>query len=132
MTPPDDMPSERKFGFTIAVVLALLSALPLISGKPPYLWLVVPAIVLALFALAAPRLLSPLNRAWYRFGVLLHRIVNPLILAMLFFLVVTPVALLMKVAGKRLLQRYYEPESKTYWIIRSPPGPDVQSIRNQF
>lgn len=132
MTIHDEMPSERKFGFTIAVVLALLSALPVIAGKSPYYWLLVPAIVLALFALAAPHLLSPLNRAWYRFGLLLHKIVNPLILGMLFFTVVTPVALLMKAAGKRLLQRYYEPDSKTYWISRNPPGPDVQSIRNQF
>jgi hypothetical protein len=132
MTTPHDMPSERKFGYSIAVVLVLLSALPLISGKPPHLWLAVPAIVLAAFALVAPRRLSPLNRAWYRLGLLLHRIVNPLVLGMLFFVVVTPVALLMRAAGKRLLQRYYEPESKSYWIIRNPPGPDVQSIRNQF
>lgn len=132
MNAPDDLPSERKFGLTIAVVLAILSALPLISGRPPYVWLLAAAIVLAILALAVPRLLSPLNRAWYRFGLLLHKIVNPLILGVLFFATVTPVGLLMKVAGKRLLQRQYEPERETYWIVRNPPGPDVQSIRNQF
>lgn len=132
MATPDDMPSDRKFGLTIAAVLIVLGALPLISGRQPHIWLLAVAAVFGVLALAAPRLLSVANRLWYRFGLLLHAIINPVILGVLFFAAVTPVGLAMRAAGKRLLQRRFEPDSKSYWIHRNPPGPDAKSIHNQF
>ena len=67
-----------------------------------------------------------------RFGLLLHRIVNPLVMALLFFLVVTPIALLMRLFGKRPLHLKTEPDAATYWIPRDPPGPEPDTMKQQF
>jgi len=67
-----------------------------------------------------------------RFGLLLHRIVNPLVMALLFFLVVTPIALLMRLFGKRPLQLDSEADAESYWIPRDPPGPDPETMKQQF
>lgn len=129
---PDDLPSERKFGLSVGCILLVLSGLPLISGRAPHVWLIVPAIPLIVFALVKPSMLVVPNRLWFRFGLLLHAIINPIVLSLLFFLVVTPVALAVRLAGKRLLQRHFDPDAKSYWMLRDPPGPDAASIRNQF
>lgn len=86
-----------------------------------------------LFAgLFLPRILSPLNLAWLRFGLLLHRITSPLILAMLFYLTVLPTGLVMRALGKDPLRLRFDRSARSYWIERSPPGPEPQSLRNQF
>lgn len=81
---------------------------------------------------AAPKLLRGPNYLWFRLGLLLHKIVNPLVLGALFLMVVTPMAIAMRLLGKKLLNRAYEPAAKSYWIERNPPGPEPDSIRNQF
>ena len=81
-------------------------------------------------AVAAPRLLAPLNRLWYRFGLLLHRIVNPVVMGLLFYATVTPIALVMRLVGKDPLHRAFDPQARTYWIERSPPGPKPRPCAN--
>ena len=76
--------------------------------------------------------LRPLNKLWFKFGLLLHAIINPIVLGAMFFVAVTPMALVMRLAGKKLLNMDYEPNAKSYWIERKPPGPPPESVRRQF
>ncbi|MEQ1523949.1 MAG: SxtJ family membrane protein [Aestuariivirga sp.] len=125
-------PSEHKFGLTFAAVFVLLALVPPLLGGHFRWWVL--AISIMFFALAhlAPRYLKVPNFLWFRFGLLLHKIINPLVLGTLFLIVVTPMAVIMRLAGKKLLNRTYDPAVKSYWIERSPPGPAPETIRNQF
>ena len=124
--------SNRFFGIVFAVVFAIIGLFPLIDGSSVRWWSLIVAGVFLALAFAAPKLLSPLNRLWMRFGLLLHRIVNPLVMALLFFLVVTPIALLMRLFGKRPLHLETEPDAQSYWIPRDPPGPEPETMKQQF
>jgi len=124
--------SNRFFGIVFAVVFAIIGLFPLIGGSSVRWWSLIVAGVFLALAFAAPKLLSPLNRLWMRFGLLLHRIVNPLVMALLFFLVVTPIALLMRLFGKRPLHLETEPDAESYWIPRDPPGPEPETMKQQF
>src|SRR5262245_33542209 len=86
--------SDRSFGLVIATALTIISMLPLRTGGAVRYWLLIPATVLVLLALIAPTLLRPLNTLWTRFGVLLSRVVNPVVTALLFALVFVPVGLI--------------------------------------
>lgn len=110
--------SDRNFGFVIAAALALYAI------KHPLL--LIPAAVVLVTALAVPRLLHGPNLAWAKLGQILHRFVNPIVMAVLFFVVFTPIAVLMRLLGKDPLRLHGQSES--YWIDRSPPGP----LTNQF
>jgi Saxitoxin biosynthesis operon protein SxtJ len=124
--------SNRSFGLVFAVFFALLAALSLWRGTERWpIWLSLACVALAL-ALIAPQLLAPLNRIWAKLGLLIHHVVSPLFLALLFYGSVVPVGFLMRLSGKDPLQRRYEPNSGTYWIKRLPPGPDAASFKNQF
>ncbi len=124
--------SERAFGLVFAAFFALIGFWPLLAGTGPRLWALAVSALFAGAAFLAPGLLKPLNRLWFRFGELLHKIVNPLVMGLLFFLTVTPIALLMRVAGKDPLRLKFDRGAKSYWIAREPPGPAPESMRNQF
>lgn len=124
--------SNRSFGIVFAVVFGLIGAWPLVSGKAPRLWAAGIAIAFAIVALAAPHWLAPLNRLWFRVGLLLHRVVNPVVMGLIFFLTVVPVGLLMRAFGKDPLRLRREPEADSYWIVRAPPGPEPGSMSRQF
>jgi hypothetical protein len=83
-------------------------------------------------ALVRPGLLGPLNRLWFKLGMLLHRIVSPVVMGVLFYLVITPFALVMRVLGKDQLLLKYEPKVRSYGIRRVPPGPSPETIKNQY
>jgi hypothetical protein len=125
-------PSERSFGITFAVVFLIIGLLPLVHGGAWRPWSVGVAAVFLAAAFLFPAVLRPLNLLWLKFGLLLHRIVNPIILGAMFFLAVTPTAMFMRMRGRRLLQREFEPGLDTYWNRREPPGPEPDSIRHQF
>lgn len=124
--------SERAFGIVFAVVFALIAAFPLIKGNPIHLWAVIVSAVFLGLAFLWPRALAPLNRVWFRFGLFLHSIVNPVIMGMLFFATITPIALLMRLFGKDPLRMKLDKTASTYWIERTPPGPSSESMKNQF
>lgn len=124
--------SERSFGIVFAVVFLLVGSWPLLAGELPRWWAVAIAGAFLFAGLFLPRILSPLNVAWLRFGLLLHRITSPLILAMLFYLTVLPTGLIMRALGKDPLRLRFDRSARSYWIERSPPGPEPQSLRNQF
>jgi hypothetical protein len=124
--------SERSFGLVFAGFFALLGALSLYHGGTRwYYWLPVAALF-AVLAYAAPSVLAPLNRLWAKFGHLLHMVISPLLLGLLFYGCVTPIGFLMRLTGKDPMRRKFEPAAKSYWIIREPPGPAPETFKNQF
>ncbi len=112
--------SNRSFGIVFTVVFALIGAAPLIGGGAIRWWAVAIGALFLALSLLRPRILAPLNRLWTRFGLLLHHIVNPLVMGFLFFLVVTPIGLLMRAVGKRPLNIALDPDANSYWC--SAPG----------
>lgn len=124
--------SNRAFGIVIGVVIGIVGAWPLLGGEAPRWWLLVPAGIFGLLAFAAPSSLSALNRLWTKFGLLLHRLVNPLLMGIIFFLAVVPTGLILRLFRKDLLQTRFNPEAESYWISRTPPGPEPETMKNQF
>jgi hypothetical protein len=113
-------------------LFALIAVWPLKDGGELRLWAIAVAAAFAVAALAAPRALRPLNLLWFKFGMLLHHIVTPLVMGLLFFLTVTPVGLLMRATGKDPMRLKRDPAAASYWIDRTPPGPAPDSMKNQF
>ena len=124
--------SDRAFGIVFAVFFALVTVAPLRHHLPPRLWASAPAALLAILAAVAPKLLRPLNRAWLRVGKLLEKITNPIVMGVLFFVVVTPAGLLMRLFGKDPLRLRLDREAASYWIERPTDLPASESMRNQF
>ena len=126
-------PSDRSFGFTFVIFFALVAlwqgwvghiiASAFLSGF---------SVAMLVATLVRPRVLAPLNRAWMKFGGLLHMVVSPVVLGAMYFLVITPVALFMRLIRRDALHRRFDRDARTYWIDRSPPGPSADSLPNQF
>lgn len=126
------LPSNRSFGLLFVVVFTLLGLWQSWKGGSwPWLWLGLAGTTGFVTAIA-PDLLTPFNRAWMRFGLLLHKIVNPIVMGAIFFGVITPAGILMRALGRDPMQRKYNPEAQTYWIPRQPPGPEPESLKQQF
>ncbi len=124
--------SNRSFGFVFATVFSIIACMPLLSGDAPRWWSLIIAAAFLAIAAFYPSVLALPNRLWTRFGLLLHRIVNPLVMGILFFLVVTPIALLMRLVGKRPLETRPDAGAKSYWVRREPPGPAPDTMKQQF
>ena len=124
--------TERAFGVVFCIVFAIVGLWPLWSGESPRLWALGVALAFGLAAFLLPAALRPLNRLWFRFGMLLHRVVSPLILGLLFFVTVMPIGLAMRALGKDPLRLRFEPGAASYWIERRPPGPDPATMAKQF
>jgi hypothetical protein len=124
--------SERSFGIVFAIVFAIVGAVPLWSGAPVRIWALVVAALFLVAAFVTPKLLRPLNLVWYRFGLLLHAVVNPLVMGMLFFLTVTPIALIMRWLGKDPLHRQFDAAARSYWIERDSDELTPDTMRRQF
>ncbi|MBS38984.1 MAG: hypothetical protein CMO26_24065 [Thiotrichales bacterium] len=124
--------SNRTFGFVFAVVFAIIAAWPLMDGEGIRLWAATICGAFTLVAVVIPRLLAPLNRLWMAFGDVLHRITNPLVLGIMFFGVITPMALVMRVLRKDLLNLKRRPNAESYWVEKTPPGPPPETMKHQF
>jgi hypothetical protein len=124
--------SNRKFGLTFGVILAVLGVWPLVHHHSPRWGLVVVGALFATFALAAPEQLAPLNRAWFKLGLLLSRIVNPVIMGLMFFAAVTPFGWAMRKMGGDLLGLKMKPEADSYWIPREASHSRQGDMTKQF
>jgi hypothetical protein len=124
--------SDRNFGLVMAGAAALFGSLPLLRGAQPHWTLLGVAVAFAGFALLMPRTLHPLNYVWFRFGLLLHRIISPLVIGGVFFLCVTPIGLILRLCGKDVLSLRRRADLTSYWIVRDPPGPEAGTMTNQF
>jgi len=124
--------SNRTFGIVFAIFFALVAVLPLVRHHAARIWALPLAALFLLAALAAPKVLTPLNRAWTALGTLLHAVVNPLVLGILFYAVFTPFGWALRRMGKDFLRLRPAPGAQTYWIPRQPPGPSPESMARQF
>jgi hypothetical protein len=124
--------SDRSFGFVFAVVFAIFAVTPLLRGKPMRLWCFAVSGVFLIAALLVPAVLHPLNLLWTKLGHLISKVTNPIITAIMFYLLFTPVAFLLRVFGSDLLRLKRNAQESTYWIPRVPPGPAPDTLRNQF
>ena len=124
--------SDRSFGLVFAGFFALLAGYNWWHAGtrwPIYLGI---AGVFLLAALVRPDVLSPLNRLWSKLGILLGKIVSPVVLGLIFFVVMTPLAALMRALGKDGLRLRSDSGAGSYWIVRQPPGPPGETMRDQF
>jgi len=124
--------SNRTLGIVFAVFFALVAVLPMLRGHAVRRWALPISALFLLAALAAPEILTPLNRAWTALGSLLHAVVNPIVLGVLFYLVFTPFGWVLRRMGKDFLRLRPAPGASSYWIPRQPPGPPPESMSRQF
>jgi len=124
--------SNRSFGVVFAVVFAIIGLFPLIHREPLRMWSLVIAGGFAIAAFAFPSVLAPLNRLWTKLGLLLHKVVSPIVLGVLFFVVITPMGIAMRLFGNDPLRLRRNPASKSHWIDRTPPGPPPETFVDQF
>jgi hypothetical protein len=127
-----ELGSERSFGAIFAVVFAIVGTLPLIRGGELRLWALLLAAVFLGLGLIAPAVLRPLNIVWFKFGMLLGRIIAPIVVALLFFVAVTPTGLILRMFRKDPLSLKIDRGAKSYWITRSKTQNPMGSMKNQF
>jgi len=125
-------PSNRRFGLTMAAICAVIGGVRLVFGHSYWFWWLGAGIALAILALLAPAALGPLNRAWLRLGAVLYKVVNPVVMALMFFSTIAPIGFLMRRCGQDPLRLRRDPAAASYWIAREPPGPPPETMRNQF
>ena len=120
--------SNKSFGIVFFIVFLLIAIYPLINNGELRIWSLIIAIIFLILGLINSKVLTPLNKLWFRFGLLLGKIVSPLIMGIIFFFVVTPTAFIMRIIGKDLLNLKFN-NKKTYWIEKTGPK---SKMKNQF
>ena len=120
--------SNRSFGIVFSIVFLLIAIYPLINSDGLRVWSLIIAIIFLVLGLINSKILTPLNKLWFKFGILLGRIVSPVIMGIIFFLVVTPIGLIMRIIGKDLLNLKFN-KDKSYWIEKTDPK---SKMKNQF
>ena len=123
--------SDRKFGLVMAGACLLFGLFPLLRGGQLRVWLAIPGVLFLAAALLSPAVLDPLNRGWAKLGLLLSKVTNPLLMALLFFGGVWPMAALMRLFRARPLGLDFDRRADTYWTERTPCDPRT-AMRKQF
>ena len=126
------MGSERSFGIVFAVVFGIIALWPLKNGGDIRLWASIVSGAFLLIAFLMPKLLKPMNFVWFKFGLLLHKIVSPITMGLIYFLTVTPIGLLLRLFGKDVLNQKLDRDAETYWITIDPAKAAQSSMRNQY
>ena len=120
--------SNKSFGIVFFLVFLVISLYPLINNESLRYWSLVVSFVFLILGLFNSNILTPLNRLWFKFGILLGKFISPLIMGIIFFLVVTPIGILMKIFKKDLINLKFD-NSKSYWIEKTNPK---SKMKNQF
>ena len=120
--------SNRSFGIVFFIVFLLISIYPIFNEGSIRLWSLLIAVIFLILGLLNSKFLTPLNKAWFKFGMILGKFISPIVMGVIFFGVVTPIALIMRVLGKDLLNLKYN-GNKSYWIEKSGPK---SKMKNQF
>ena len=120
--------SNRSFGIVFFIVFLLIGTYPLLNNDHIRIWSLIISIVFLILGLLNSKILFPLNKIWFKFGILLGKIISPLLMGLIFFVVVTPIGLLMRLFNKDLLNLKFN-KSKSYWIEKSEPK---SKMKNQF
>ena len=123
------MGSERNFGLVFSAVFWVVAFFPLVNEGKPWVWAIVVASIFLVLSLVIPKMLAPLNKLWFHFGLFLGSIINPVVMSLLYFIAIIPTGLLMRALGKDLLCQKINKSANTYWNNREEQmGP----MKNQF
>ena len=120
--------SNRNFGLTFFIFFIIISLWPLIHSEQIRVWSLVIAFIFLILGMLNSKILTPLNTVWFKFGLFLGKIVSPIVMGIIFFLIVTPISIVMKIFGKDLLNLKYN-NQKSYWVEKNTPK---SKMKNQF
>ena len=120
--------SNKSFGKVFSILFLIIAIFPLLNDENIRIWSLIVSIIFLILGLLNSKILTPLNKIWFKFGILLGNFVSPIFMGIVFFVVITPISLIMKILGKDLLNLKRD-NKKTYWIERSK----IESrMKNQF
>ena len=131
-TPEVKMLSNRSFGLIFAGIFLLIGSFPMLFGGHFRMWAAYAAAVFAVPALLYPPLLTPLNHAWMKFGQFMHRIINPILMGLVFYITILPTGLILRLLGKDPMRRKFQQDAESYWIEREQRVIDKSFFENQF
>ena len=120
--------SNRSFGLVFFAFFLIIAVYPLTTGGNLKYWSIILSLVFLILGLLKSSILSPLNKLWFKFGLLLGSIISPIVMGIVFFIVITPISLIMKILGKDLLN-LNKNKNNTYWIEKTGPK---SKMKNQF
>ena len=120
--------SNRSFGVVFFAVFLFIALYPLVFSGEIRVWSAIISLIFLVLGLLNSKILTPLNKLWFKFGIFLGKIISPLIMGMIFFLVVTPIGLIMRLLGKDVLNLKYN-KNRSYWIEKNGPK---SKMKNQF
>tara|TARA_B100001093_G_scaffold496835_1_gene543011 strand:- start:776 stop:1159 length:384 start_codon:yes stop_codon:yes gene_type:complete len=120
--------SNRSFGIVFFIVFLIITLYPLLNNENIRFWSLLVSLVFLILGLLNSNILTPLNKVWFKFGILLGKVISPIIMGIIFFFVVTPIGLLMRILKKDLLNLKYN-NDKSYWIEKKEPK---SKMKNQF
>ena len=120
--------TNRNFGLTFFIVFLIVSIWPLLYSEQIRIWSLIVGFIFLILGLVNSKILTPLNKIWFKFGIILGKLVSPVIMGIVFFFVVTPISIIMKIFGKDLLNLKYN-NQKSYWLEKSGPK---SKMKNQF
>ena len=120
--------SNRSFGIVFFVVFLIIAIYPLTYSGDVRLWSVIISIIFLVLGTLNSKILTPLNKLWFNLGIFLGKIISPIIMGIIFFLVVTPTGLIMRLLGRDVLNLKYN-KSQSYWIEKNGPK---SKMKNQF
>ena len=120
--------SNKNFGIVFFIVFLLIGIYPFLNGNDFRVWSLLISVIFLILGLINSKILTPLNKLWFKFGLFLGKIVSPLVMGFIFFIVVTPIGIIMRLFRKDLLNLKYN-QKKTYWIVKAGPK---SKMKNQF
>ena len=121
--------SNKNFGLVFFILFLIISMWPLTYDGPIRIWSIIVSLIFLILSLTNSKILTPLNILWFKFGILLGTIVAPFVMGFVFFIVVTPIGLALKIIGKDILNKKYDKKRSTYWIKRNVP---IGTMKRQF
>ena len=128
MQPKIKLPTNRNFGIVFFVVFLIIAIWPILNENDIRLWSLIISLIFLILGIANSKLLTPLNKIWFKFGIFLGNFIAPIVMGFVYFFVVTPTGLIMKILGKDLLN-LKKNNKETYWIKKDNSN---NNLKNQF
>ena len=122
------LPSNRNFGIVFSIVFLIIAIWPILNQNEIRIWSIIISLIFLILGLINSKFLSPLNKAWFKFGLILGSIIAPIVMGIVYFLVVTPTGLIMKALGKDILG-LKKNKNNTYWLEKDNSN---NNLKNQF
>ena len=129
MKEKEKLPSNRNFGIVFFIVFLIIGLWPLLADNEIRHWFIFVSLIFLFLGLINSKLLNPLNRIWFNFGIILGKIISPIIMGIIFYLVVTPTGLIMRFLRKDILRLKFDKKSRSYWIEKNN---SKSRMKNQF